>query len=82
MYIFGNYEYINHLYSSNIYVHKISYRTRKYDLPVLAKVRTHIFEFFMYIKLYIFDELYTRHLHSIIDSIFVTFCGRLTNRLL
>jgi hypothetical protein len=34
-------------------------RQRKYDLPVLAKVRTHVFEFFMYIKLYIFDELYT-----------------------
>ena len=46
-------------------------RQRKYDLlTVLAKVRTHVFEFFMYIKLYIFDELYTLHLHNNIDSVF------------
>ena len=29
VYIFGNYEYINHLYSSNIYVHKINYRIQQ-----------------------------------------------------
>ena len=46
-------------------------RQKKYDLlTVLAKVRTHVFEFFMYIKLYIFDELYTLLLHNFIDSVF------------